>query len=116
MSNENREEFDEGAIESTEHDPDETRRLEERLEELRAEGILSGSPNHKEIADTKPLNLATQIDRLEAQGIVSSSRGTARARCCDFLTSRCGTTGRPTRNDQSSTVGGLCRYYSAAPH
>lgn len=75
MSKENREEFDEGAIEPTEHDPDETRRLEERLEELRAEGILSGSPNRQEIADTKPLNLATQIDRLEAQGIVSSSRG-----------------------------------------
>ena len=75
MSNENREEFDEGAIEPTEHDADETRRLEERLEELLAEGVLSGSPNHKEIADKKPLNLATQIDRLEAQGIVSSSRG-----------------------------------------
>jgi len=43
MSNENREEFDEGAIERTEHDAEETRRLEGRLEELRAEGVLSGA-------------------------------------------------------------------------
>ena len=43
MSEESREEFDEGAIEQTEADPDEMRRLEERLEELRAEGILSGA-------------------------------------------------------------------------
>ena len=43
MSKENREEFDEGAIEQSESAPDETRRLEERLEELRAEGILSGA-------------------------------------------------------------------------
>ena len=43
MSKENREEFDEGAIEPTEHDPDETRRLEEWLEELRVEGTLSGA-------------------------------------------------------------------------
>ena len=49
MSNENREEFDEGAIESTEHDTDETRRLEERLEELRAEGILSGAAGPRKI-------------------------------------------------------------------
>ncbi len=63
MSNENREEFDE------------TRRLEEQLEELRAAGILSGAPNAKAVADMEPLDLATQIARLEAQGIVSSSRG-----------------------------------------
>lgn len=76
MSSENRDEFDEGAIESSERDTDETRRLEERLEELRAEGILSGAAGpRKPIADTKPLNLATQIAKLEAQGIVSGSRG-----------------------------------------
>ena len=49
MSNENREEFDEGAIEQTERDTDETRRLEERLEELRAEGILSGAAGPRKI-------------------------------------------------------------------
>lgn len=43
MNHENREEFDEVEIEQTEPEPDETRRLEERLEELRAEGILSGA-------------------------------------------------------------------------
>ncbi len=43
MNKENREEFDEVEIEQTEPEPDETRRLEERLEELRAEGILSGA-------------------------------------------------------------------------
>lgn len=43
MSKENREEFDEVAMERTEPDPEEMRRLEERLEELRAEGILSGA-------------------------------------------------------------------------
>ena len=49
MSNENREEFDEGAIERTEPDPDEMGRLEERLEELRAEGILSGAAGPRKI-------------------------------------------------------------------
>ena len=43
MSNEHREEFDEGAIERVEAEPDEMRRLAERIEELRAEGILSGA-------------------------------------------------------------------------
>ena len=43
MNNENREEFDEGAIEQTEPEPDEMRLLAERIEELRAEGILSGA-------------------------------------------------------------------------
>ena len=43
MSNEHREEFDEGAIERVEPEPDEMRRLAECLEELRAEGILSGA-------------------------------------------------------------------------
>ena len=49
MSSENRDEFDEGAIESSEHDTDETRRLEERLEELRAEGILSGAAGPRKL-------------------------------------------------------------------
>ncbi len=40
---ENWEEFEEAEIERTKPDPDEMRRLEERLEELRAEGILSGA-------------------------------------------------------------------------
>ena len=43
MNNENREEFEEVEIERTAPEPDEMRRLEERLEELRAEGILSGA-------------------------------------------------------------------------
>ena len=43
MSKENREGFDEGAIERSESDADEMVRLEERLEELRAEGVLSGA-------------------------------------------------------------------------
>ena len=43
MSNEHREEFDEGAIEQAEPEPDEMRRLAERIEELRAEGVLSGA-------------------------------------------------------------------------
>ena len=43
MSKEHWEESDEGAMERAEPDPDEMRRLEERLEELRAEGILSGA-------------------------------------------------------------------------
>ena len=43
MNNENREEFDEAAIEQTEPEPDEMRLLAERIEELRAEGILSGA-------------------------------------------------------------------------
>ena len=43
MSKENREGFDESAMERNEPDADETVRLEERLEELRAEGILSGA-------------------------------------------------------------------------
>ena len=43
MSNENFEELDEGAIERTDTERDEARRLAERLEELRAEGILSGA-------------------------------------------------------------------------
>ena len=43
MNNENREEFDEGAIEQTQTEPDEMRLLAERIEELRAEGILSGA-------------------------------------------------------------------------
>ena len=43
MSKERREEFDEVETERTEPDPDEMGRLEERLEELRAEGILSGA-------------------------------------------------------------------------
>ena len=43
MSKEHQEESDEGAIERTEPGPDEMRRLEERLEELRAEGVLSGA-------------------------------------------------------------------------
>ena len=43
MNNENREESDEAAIEQTEPEPDELRLLAERIEELRAEGILSGA-------------------------------------------------------------------------
>ena len=43
MSKENREGFDESAIERTEPEADEMVRLEERLEELRAEGVLSGA-------------------------------------------------------------------------
>ena len=43
MSDEHREEFDEGAIEQAEPEPDEMRRLAERIEELRAEGVLSGA-------------------------------------------------------------------------
>ena len=43
MSKENREGFDESAMERNEPDADETVRLEVRLEELRAEGILSGA-------------------------------------------------------------------------
>ncbi len=43
MNKENREEFDEVETDRTESDPDETRRPGERLEELRAEGILSGA-------------------------------------------------------------------------
>ena len=43
MSKENWEEFDEVETDLTESDPDETRRLEARLGELRAEGILSGA-------------------------------------------------------------------------
>lgn len=49
MSNEHREEFDEGAIERVEPDPDEIRRLAERVEELRAEGILSGAAGPRQI-------------------------------------------------------------------
>ncbi len=43
MSKENREGFDEGAMERTDPDADEMVRLKERLEELRAEGVLSGA-------------------------------------------------------------------------
>ena len=43
MSKESREEFDEAGTGRTAPVADETRRLEERLEELRAEGVLSGA-------------------------------------------------------------------------
>ena len=49
MSNEHREESDEGAIERAEPEPDEMRRLAERIEELRAEGILSGAAGPRKI-------------------------------------------------------------------
>ena len=49
MSNEHREEFDEGAIERVEPEPDEMRRLAECLEELRAEGSLSGAAGPRKI-------------------------------------------------------------------
>ena len=53
----------------------ERERVERRIEELREQGIVSGSRDPKETADTEPLDFAKRIVKLEAQGVVSRSRG-----------------------------------------
>ena len=45
----NQAEFGDDEIEPTKPGPDEMRRLEERLEELRAEGILSGATEPRQL-------------------------------------------------------------------
>ena len=65
MSNENREEFDEGAIERTEPDPDEMGRLEERLEELRGrrDFVGSGRASQDTAAGCVPTRRTEEISR-----------------------------------------------------
>jgi hypothetical protein len=53
----------------------ERERVERRIEELREQGIISGSRDPSKIDDTEPPDLVKRIVKLEAQGVVSGSRG-----------------------------------------